>query len=376
MGFNFNLPVNLAFGRGRFGEIGEQCARFGKHALLVISGGSAKRSGLYDRSVALLQKAGVSVTVFDSVQANPLTTTAYSGAEAAKAAVCDVVVGVGGGSVMDAAKAIAFIAKNSGDISDYIFGRSQSDDALPVILAPTTCGTGSEANGFAVLTNPENGDKKSLRCNAIVAKCSIIDPELMETMPRTVLASCGFDALCHCMEAFVSKNASPITDALAKSGMELAAGSLVPLFDGSGSPEQWDALTLGATLGGMVIGIAGVTAPHALEHPASGLRNIVHGAGLAALTPAITERSVAGNPEKYAVIARILGGADSQDCAGLIRRLLRRLELETTLGAQGIDAGDIPWMAENCMRVSAAGIAAHPTTFTQAEIAEIYNECL
>ena len=114
--------------------------------------------------------------LFDKVQQNPLTTTAIEGAQFAKASRCDCVVAIGGGSIMDCAKAIAFLAVNDGDINDYIFGKTASDRALPLILIPTTCGTGSEGNGFAVLTNPENGDKKSLRCNAIVAKVSIVDP--------------------------------------------------------------------------------------------------------------------------------------------------------------------------------------------------------
>ena len=111
---------------------------------------------------------------------------------------------------MDCAKAIAFLAVNDGDVSDYIFGKKSGDKALPLILIPTTCGTGSEGNGFAVLTNPDNGDKKSLRCNAIVAKVSIVDPECMMTMPKSVLASVGFDALCHCMEAYTSRIAQSI----------------------------------------------------------------------------------------------------------------------------------------------------------------------
>jgi alcohol dehydrogenase class IV len=376
MTFNYNLPVNLAFGRGRFATLGDVTARYGKRALLVISGGSAVRSGLRERAVSHLEKAAVAVTVFDRVQANPLTTTAADGAAVARENGCDAVVGVGGGSIMDAAKAIAFLAKNDGDISDYIFARSFGDVALPLVLVPTTCGTGSEGNGFAVLTNPDNGDKKSLRCNAIIAKCSIVDSELMETMPPRVLASVGFDALCHSMEAFLSKNASPVTNALALQGMRLVADSVVTLHDGGGTPDDWDALTLGATLGGMVIGAAGVTAPHGMEHPASGLRDIVHGAGLAALTPAITERSIVGAPEKYAAISRVLGASDERDCAAAIRALLRRLQLETTLTALGVTESDVPWMTENCARVSSAGMAAHPVAFDASAVEAIYRECL
>ncbi len=194
MKFNYNLPVNLMFGRGRSAEVGEITAKYGKKALIVTGGSSAKKSGLLDRTVEYLKKASVDSVVFDKVKQNPLTTTAKEGALFAKENNCDVVVALGGGSIMDCAKAIAFMSLNEGDINDYIYSRLTSDKALPLVLIPTTCGTGSEGNGFAVLTNPENGDKKSLRSNAIIAKASIIDSELMKTMPKHILSSVVFDA--------------------------------------------------------------------------------------------------------------------------------------------------------------------------------------
>ena len=172
--------------------------------MIVTGHSSAKKSGLYDKVKDSLKAEGIDSVLFDKVAQNPLTTTAAEGAAFAKDNGCDVVVAIGGGSIMDCAKAIAFLAVNDGDVSDYIFGKKASDTALPIILIPTTCGTGSEGNGIAVLTNPDNGDKKSLRCNAIVAKVSIVDPECMMTMPKHVLASVGFDALCHNMESYLS----------------------------------------------------------------------------------------------------------------------------------------------------------------------------
>ena len=200
MEFNYFLPVNIVFGSGKVLETGELTKPYGKKALIVTGKSSAKKSGLYDKVNDSLKAAGLETALFDKVSQNPLTTTAQEGADFAKANGCDVVVAIGGGSIMDCAKAIAFLSKNDGDINDYIYNRLRSDDALPLVLIPTTCGTGSEGNGFAVLTNPDNGDKKSLRCNAIVAKVSIVDPECMMTMPKRVLASVTFDALCHTEE--------------------------------------------------------------------------------------------------------------------------------------------------------------------------------
>lgn len=376
MEFNYFLPVNLVFGSGKVLETGELTKPYGKKALIVTGRSSAKRSGLYDKVNDSLKTAGLETVLFDKVSQNPLTTTAQEGADFAKANGCDVVVAIGGGSIMDCAKAIAFLSKNEGDINDYIYNRLTSDDALPLILIPTTCGTGSEGNGFAVLTNPDNGDKKSLRCNAIVAKVSIVDPECMMTMPKKVLASVTFDALCHNIEAYTSKIAQPLTDAMSIYAIELIANNLVSVYNGTGSKKEWENITMASTIGGMVINTAGVTIAHGMEHPASGLKDIVHGQGLAALTPIVIEASYKGNEEKFAKIAKIFGGESAADCADKIRELLKAIDLECKLSDLGIVEEDIPWMAENCMKVSAASIANNPVVFTQEEIAELYRKAL
>ena len=376
MEFNYFLPVNIVFGSGKVLETGELTRPYGKKALIVTGKSSAKKSGLYDKVNDSLKAAGLETALFDKVSQNPLTTTAQEGADFAKANGCDVVVAIGGGSIMDCAKAIAFLSKNDGDINDYIYNRLRSDDALPLVLIPTTCGTGSEGNGFAVLTNPDNGDKKSLRCNAIVAKVSIVDPECMMTMPKKVLASVTFDALCHNIEAYTSKIAQPLTDALSLYAIELIANNLVSVYNGTENKKEWENITMASTIGGMVINTAGVTLAHGMEHPASGLKNIVHGQGLAALTPVVIDASYKGDEEKFGNIAKIFGGKSAADCADKIRELLKAIDLECKLSDLGITEEDIPWMAENCMKVSAAGVANNPVVFTQEEIAEIYRKAL
>lgn len=374
--FKYFLPVNIEFGSGKVAKAGELTKPYGKKALIVTGHSSAKKSGLYDKVKDSLKAEGIDAVLFDKVAQNPLTTTAAEGAAFAKDNGCDVVVAIGGGSIMDCAKAIAFLAVNDGDVSDYIFGKKASDTALPIILIPTTCGTGSEGNGIAVLTNPDNGDKKSLRCNAIVAKVSIVDPECMMTMPKHVLASVGFDALCHNMEAYTSKIAQPFTDALSLYAVDLIAHNLVDVYKGTGSKDSWEKITLASTIGGMVINTTGVTLAHGMEHPASGLKDIVHGKGLAALTPTIIEASYQGAPEKFAKLAKLFGGEKAEDLAGKVRELLEDIELTCTLSDLGIEEKDIPWMAENCMKVSAHSIANNPVVFSQEEIAEIYKKAL
>lgn len=376
MKFVFNLPVNIQFGCGKVKEAGEIAKPYGKKALIVTGRSSAKKSGLYDKVNESLKAAGIESVLFDKVTQNPLTTTSEEGAAFAKENAVDMVVAIGGGSIIDCAKGIAFLAVNDGDINDYIYGRDSSDKALPLILIPTTCGTGSEGNGFAVLTNPENGDKKSLRCNAIIGKASIVDPDCMMTMPKKILASVGFDALCHSMEAYTSKISQPFSDALALYAIELIADSLVDLYKGSEDIEKWEKITIASTIGGMVINQAGVTLAHGMEHPASGLKDIVHGHGLAALTPVIIEASYSGATEKFAKISRILGGKGAEDCAEQVSKLLEALDLKVKLSDLGLSEEDIPWMAENCMKVSAASVKNNPVVFTQEEIAQIYKKAM
>lgn len=376
MDFRYYLPVNIVFGCGKVQQAGQLTKPYGKKALIVTGKSSAKKSGLYDRVNDSLREAGMETVLFDKVTQNPLTTTVEEGAAFAREHGCDTVVAIGGGSIIDCAKGIAFMAENEGDVNDYIFNRKRSDKALPLILIPTTCGTGSEGNGFAVLTNPATGDKKSLRCNAIVAKVSIVDPECMMTMPKSILANVGFDALCHVMEAYTSKIAQPFTDALSLYAMSLLAENLADLYEGSMDKEAWSKVTIASTIGGMVINQAGVTLAHGMEHPASGLKDIVHGQGLAALTPAVIEASYAGDEWKFGQISRILGGTCAADCADAVRAILRKLDMDVTLGQLGIAESDIPWMAENCMKVSAAGVANNPVVLTQEEIAELYRRTL
>ncbi len=376
MDFQYNLKVNLIFGRGKADTIGEAASSYGKKALVVTGTGSTKRSGLLDRVVSSLNEADIETAVFDKVTQNPLTDTVYEGAALAKENGCDMIIGVGGGSIMDAAKAIAFCFKNDGDISDYIFGRKQGCGALPILLIPTTCGTGSEGNQIAVLTNPETKDKKALYTMQIMPSVSIVDPDVMRTMPRSVLSSVGFDAFTHSLEAYTSKKANPLTDAYALMAIKLIAENLPKLMTNYDDDSAWEAVSLASTLGGMVIGAAGVSAAHGMEHPASGLKNIVHGRGLAALTPPIVERLAPALPDKFTEVSKILGGKCEKDCADSIRRFLKAIELEVTLGDLGITVGDIDWLTENCMKISIGNLNNAPVVFDKEEVSKIYREAI
>ena len=390
MEFSYFLPVNIQFGWNKVDGVAEFAAPYGKKALIVTGRSSAKKSGLYDRVVAKLDAAHIDHVLFDQVDANPLTTTALDGAALAKSESCDMVIAIGGGSIMDCAKGIAFMAVNDGNINDYIFNRKTSDNALPLIVIPTTCGTGSEGNGFGVLTNPETGDKKSLRCNAIVPKVSIVDPAVMGTMPPHVLASVGFDALCHNIEAYTSKTAQPITDALAHYAVTLLAQYLVPLYKHvkatvEGKPsilnekqltKAWESVTLASTIGGMVINTAGVTLGHGMEHPASGLKDITHGVGLAVIEPVVVEYTWSANPEKFNALARIFNHGDGSELGEALRLVVHELDLTTNLTELGFTKKDIPWLVDNVYGVAAGNIANTVAEVSRNDIEVLYKKML
>ena len=388
MEFSYFLPVNIQFGWNKVDSVGEFAVPYGKKALIVTGRTSAKKSGLYDRVVSKLDAAHIDHVLFDQVDANPLTTTALDGAALAKSESCDMVIAIGGGSIMDCAKGIAFMAVNDGDINDYIFNRKTSDNALPLIVIPTTCGTGSEGNGFGVLTNPETGDKKSLRCNAIVPKVSIVDPAVMGTMPPHVLASVGFDALCHNIEAYTSKTAQPFTDALAHYAVTLLAQYLVPLYkhvkaiaNGQKSVlnekqliKAWESVTLASTIGGMVINTAGVTLGHGMEHPASGLKDITHGVGLAVIEPVVVEYTWSANPEKFNSLARIFNHGDGSELGEALRLIVHDLDLTTNLTELGFTKKDIPWLVDNVYVVATGNIANTVAEISREDIEALYKK--
>ena len=388
MEFSYFLPVNIQFGWNKVDSVAEFAVPYGKKALIVTGRTSAKKSGLYDRVVAKLDAAHINHVLFDQVEANPLTTTALDGAALAKSESCDMVIAIGGGSIMDCAKGIAFMTVNDGDINDYIFNRKTSDNALPLIVIPTTCGTGSEGNGFGVLTNPETGDKKSLRCNAIVPKVSIVDPAVMGTMPPHVLASVGFDALCHNIEAYTSKTAQPFTDALAHYAVTLLAQYLVPLYKhvkaiANGQEavlnkkqliKAWGSVTLASTIGGMVINTAGVTLGHGMEHPASGLKDITHGVGLAVIEPVVVEYTWSANPEKFNALARIFNHGDGSELGEALRLIVHDLDLTTNLTELGFTKKDIPWLVDNVYVVATGNIANTVAEISREDIEVLYKK--
>lgn len=381
--FKHYLPTRLLFGRNKISLIGTIAKELGYRALIVTGKNSTKKTGLLYRVIDLLEKESITYAVFDQVEPNPLTTTIEKGVAVAKEINCDMIIGLGGGSSLDAAKAIAFSVINPGHIREYIFGKP-GNNALPIIAVTTTAGTGSEGDSLSVLTDPKTNDKKSLKSPYIYPKVSIIDSTLMTTLPPHIIAATGFDALCHAIEAYIAQRSNPLSDMMALKAIKMLSQQLTKVYENPNDLDAWDEVAFANTLGGMVIDSAGVTLPHGLEHPISGLLNVVHGEGLAALIVPLMEYTYPVLPHKFKNIAIAMGEnieeLTIEEAAAksvfAVQKLLCHLNLTPTLTDLGVSPNQIDWCATNAMKTMKYAIENNPNVPTIEEIKKLYEKCL
>jgi alcohol dehydrogenase class IV len=344
-------PARIETGPGCLGQLGDIARGLGSHALLVT--GHSNRHG---RATDLLEAAGIRWTRF-AVDGEPTVDTARAGTAAARAAGCDLVIGLGGGSALDAAKAIAALLANGGDPLDYleVVGRGQAltRPSLPLIAVPTTAGTGSEVTKNAVLASPEHGVKASLRSPLMLARAAIVDPDLLAGLPPAVIASSGVDALSQVIEPFLSIRANAATDPLAREGIRRSAAALPRAHAAARAgkpidPDDRQALAQASLLGGLCLANAGLGAVHGFAAPLGGMFAAPHGAVCAALLPAVL-RVNAG-----AVAARAPDGVAHA----------RLRELATMLtGRDGASIGDgIDWVSALCRALEVPGLARYGMT--------------
>lgn len=285
--FDFNNPTHLIFGSGKLAELGKQRLP-GKKALLLMSNGrSAKLSGAYDRCVEQLRIAGVGFAEFAQIMENPVKDVVMEGAAFAREQGCDFILALGGGAVLDASVAIAAMAANPGDLWDYVSGGTGKGlplvhDPLPIVTVPLTAGTGSEINMWGVISNPETHEKIGFGGDPrLVSVLSIVDPELMRTVPAGYTAFQGFDALFHNTEVVMSRGVNLLSETLALSAIEHIAAYLPRAVKDGNDLEAREHVAYGSTIAGMTMQLTSTTAQHSMEHAMSAYHpNLPHGAGL------------------------------------------------------------------------------------------------
>lgn len=311
--FNYFIPTKILFGPGSLNRLKDENLP-GKKALIVISSGTAmKKYGYLDRLTAILKDKGIDYVIFDKILPNPIKKHVMEGAKIAREEKCDFVIGLGGGSSIDSAKSIALMAKNEGDYWDYIVGgtgkgKVPANGALPIVAITTTAGTGTEADPWTVITNEETNEKIGYGNQYTFPTLSVVDPELMLSIPPHLTAYQGFDAFFHAVEGYIAKIATPISDAFALKSVELIAKYLpVCVKDGS-NLEARTYVALANTLSGFVESTSSCTSEHSMEHALSAFYpDLPHGAGLIMLSEAYHTFFATKVPQRYIQLARAMG---------------------------------------------------------------------
>ncbi len=381
MDFEFATAQRIVFGPGSIGRLPELAATLGRCAALV--GGGRRRP-----VAEALEKAGIRTCTF-GVEGEPTTHQVAAMAAGARAAGCDFVVAVGGGSALDAGKAVAALLTNTRAVTDYleVVGKGEPLDHAPspCIAIPTTAGTGAEATRNAVLLSPEHRVKVSMRHPGMLPAIALVDPALALSAPPALTASTGLDALTQLMEAFVSRKANPLTDALCRDGVARVVKALpVAYLHGDRLDARTD-MALGSLFGGMALANAGLGAVHGFAGPIGGMFDAPHGMVCAALLPAVfaanTQALLLRSPThpalgRFRELARILAGqrdADFDEAAIRLKELCESMMIPG-LGDFGIGVGDIPAIVAKAK--NASSMKGNPIELRDDELAAILEEAL
>ncbi|MGE5508555.1 MAG: iron-containing alcohol dehydrogenase [Chitinophagales bacterium] len=386
--FGIRNPVDLRFGPGVLQSLGEVAPSLGKKALVVTGTGSARKTGVLQKVVDLLARAGVESVSFEKATPNPLSTTVDEGVALLKAEGCDFVVGIGGGSPVDVAKAIALCAASGGRITDYqpggVFADTTTARALPVVAIVTTAGTGTEIDRYLVITNAETQEKPGIGFDCTYPAVGIVDPELMLSVPADVTADTGVDVLFHAMEAYLSTGAQPFSDLLAVEAIRLVVANLERVLAAGHDLEGRTNMAWASTLAGWAIDLGGTVAIHGAGHPVSGRLGATHGQSLAALAVAYLNQNYDANPERFAVVARLLddrlaGLPDTEAAAQAgpaLKRFLARVGRDLSLRSLGVTPEMIPQLAKDAFATMAGALGNNPRPLTVRDVERLYQESL
>ena len=325
--FRFGHTTRLVFAPGSSASLGREAAAVGAARALVVCDPGITRLGLAGRALESLRAAGITAAAFDGLSENPRDGECCAAAEKARETGAQLIVGLGGGSAMDAAKAAAALATNGGTVKDWEDPRELEREPLPLLCVPTTSGTGSEVTFVAVITDEVNHYKMALRGRALAPRTALLDPELTVTMPPALTAATGMDALSHAVEAFTCKAANPVSDGLALQAVRMIARHLRTAVADGDDLDARAGMLLGSTIAGMAFANSTVGAVHSLGESLGGLYDTPHGVAIAVFLPHIFRFNAAADPGRHAEVARaLLDGEGAGDAAGTAEAGARALE--------------------------------------------------
>lgn len=376
--FSYYMPTKLFFGKGSLNRL-KKIKLPGTKAFLVTGGSSTTRLGYVDRVVALLKEKGVETVIFNKVLPNPNHAHVNEGAQIIRQEGCDFLIGIGGGSSVDSAKAMAMAAVNPGDCWQYIFGGEKiKNKPLPVIAIPTTAGTGTEADPWTVITNEQTNEKIGFGGDLFYPAISIVDCELMMSVPPFLTACQGFDALFHAVEGYIAKIASPISDMFALKSIQLIGENLARAVENGDDEEARGNVAMASTISGIVESLSCCTSEHAMEHAMSAFYpKLTHGAGLIIISAAYHSHLAKALPQRYIDMAKALGKKDAQDPMDFVQALV---QLQKDCGVEqlkmsdyGIKKEDAARFADNAYETGGSMISADRAPVTKEDMIRIYE---
>lgn len=383
-GFNWAVPTRVLFGAGKLNSLGDQRMP-GKKALLCISNGrSAKANGYLDRTIAELERAGAEYVLFNKIGANPVKAAVEEGARVINEEGCDFVVALGGGSVMDAAKSMAFLAPQDGDdLWTYVYAgtggkKAPEHPSLPYICITTSAGTGSEVDAVAVVTNPDTYEKVGVWAADLFPLFSIVDPELTLTVPKGFSAYQGFDAMFHSIEGYICNLHNPMAAMIQRQGIELV-GKYLPRVIADGSDlEARTAVMFANTMGGYSMDLTSTSSSHAIEHALSAYHeNLPHGAGLIMISKAYHSFFIEKHAcdQRYIELAQFLGKKDADKPEDFIDALVELQEAcgvaDLKMSDYGIQESELPTMAANAREKLPGLFRVDPCESTEEDVINI-----
>lgn len=379
----FRTPPRIVMGPGAIGQIPKEVSELKAEKVLFVTDKGIIGAGLIQPAQEALEKSEIKYAVFDGVEPDPRYEIATDCLDMIRREKADLVIGFGGGSPIDIAKAGAIMATNEGTIADFFGVDMIPKPGLPTLIVPTTAGTGSEATPIAILSDEGEKLKKGIVSPYLMPSVAVIDPELTLGLPPDITASTGTDALIHAIEAYTSVNATDMTDILAFRAMELLYENIRTAYANGNNLEARSCMMEGSLLAGIAFANAGVTAVHAFAYPIGAEFHIPHGVANTMMLSHVMRFNLLGNVPKFAEIADAFSlpteGLDDlgavETAIDAIERLAEDLRVPRHLADFGITEKDIPGLAEGVMKVTRL-LANNPRTMTLEDAKEIYKAAL
>lgn len=379
----FQMPSQIVVGSGAVENVGEETLRLKAEKPLVVTDEVMVKVGNVERVTSVLEEHNIGWVTYDRVSKEPTLEFIDEGVEMFKENGCDAVIAVGGGSPIDAAKAIAVMINNSGSIADYKGLEKIPQQGVALLAVPTTAGTGSEATKFTIITDTANDVKMLIGSPYLMPDVAIVDPELTISKPRSLTAATGIDSLTHAIEAYVSVKAQPMSDLYALAAIELISGNLRQAWSNGSNIDAREKTMLGALYGGIAFSNSSVALVHGMSRPIGANFHVAHGDSNAALLDVIMEFSLIGNPQRYARVAEAMGenveGLNDLERAQIgvdaVKRLIKDIKIPT-LKELGVEKNQLielaPKMAADAIASGSPG--NNPRKATEEEIVELYQE--